>query len=217
MGDALVELLPLFVDVKDMRVLVVGGGKVGTKRASKFSELGAQVTVYSLEFSPELESMKVNKVRGDARELDEEFLSHFDVVVTATNDQEINRKVCSMAKSMRKLCNDPTSPPDSNFIVPIYFDDGTLAVAVTTYGRSSLSSKYLLDLVKDVVDGSDVRARVDAMYEVKKMLKSKVSDPSKRFKLYSSIFSDSIFQERVAKGDVSGALKRAEEVVERGS
>jgi len=196
-----------------MKVLVVGGGKVGAKRANKFAELGASVTVLSLEFTQEIQHPNVRKISGDARQIEEGFLSQFDVVITATNDQEVNRKICSMAKSLRKLCNDPTSPPDSNFIVPIYFDDGTIAVAVTTYGKSSLSSKYLLELVRQTVEESDVRSKVNAMYEVKKMLKAKVGDPSKRFKLYSTIFSDPTFQDSVEKGDMDGALRRAEEVV----
>jgi precorrin-2 dehydrogenase/sirohydrochlorin ferrochelatase len=178
-----------------------------------FAELGASVTVLSLEFTQEIQHPNVRKISGDARQIEEGFLSQFDVVITATNDQEVNRKICSMAKSLRKLCNDPTSPPDSNFIVPIYFDDGTIAVAVTTYGKSSLSSKYLLELVRQTVEESDVRSKVNAMYEVKKMLKAKVGDPSKRFKLYSTIFSDPTFQDSVEKGDMDGALRRAEEVV----
>ncbi|MEM1859518.1 MAG: NAD(P)-dependent oxidoreductase, partial [Metallosphaera sp.] len=39
---------PVFLNLKGMRILVVGGGKVGTKRALKFTEYGADVTVLSL-------------------------------------------------------------------------------------------------------------------------------------------------------------------------
>lgn len=51
---------PIFLDLTNLNILIVGGGKVGTKRALKFQEYGAKVSVWSLDFSDEL----VKKTRG---------------------------------------------------------------------------------------------------------------------------------------------------------
>jgi precorrin-2 dehydrogenase/sirohydrochlorin ferrochelatase len=46
--------IPLYVDVSTLKVLVIGGGKVGTKRALKLLDAGATVTVLSKDFTPQL-------------------------------------------------------------------------------------------------------------------------------------------------------------------
>jgi len=62
--------IPLFIEFEGKRVLVIGGGGVGTLRAKKFLEAGASVKVLSLDFSDELKELsregRVELVKGDA-------------------------------------------------------------------------------------------------------------------------------------------------------
>lgn len=198
-----------------MRILVVGGGKVGTKRALKFREYGADVTVVSLSFSDELSKREdIRRIELDAREVDQEFLRDYDIVVTATNSPELNSRICDLCRKARKLCNNPTNPPDSSFIVPIFYEDEDIGIAVTTMGKSSIMSKVILDRALEAVrEDPRILLELKVMSDVKAMLKRRVSDPGTRYTLYQKIFVDREFESFINNGNVSNALKRAEEIV----
>ncbi|BCU70379.1 precorrin-2 dehydrogenase/sirohydrochlorin ferrochelatase family protein [Stygiolobus caldivivus] len=213
--------LPIFLNVEGLRVLVVGGGTVGTKRALKFIESGANVTVVSLDFSEELLDVKkkgekrINLVKADAMTLiDVNFLEQFNIIVTATSNREVNSKLCTMAKSLNKLCNDPTDPTESSFIIPLYSIEDSIGVAVTTFGKSSLSSKFILELIKEKVLTDEVKRLVSVMGLVKEVIKSKVDDPKKRFPLYSKVFNDERFRDYVKNGQIDKSIKRVEEIID---
>lgn len=209
------NFVPLFINVKDLKVLVVGGGKVGTKRALSFANHGSNITVISLSFSEDLieNKDKITLIKEDAKNLTVDFLSKFDVIVTATNDKELNNKLCELAKNQRKLCNNPTNPEDSNFIVPIYYSDDKLSIAITTFGKSSLTSKYILELIQEEILKKDTYDLVMAMGHVKDLLKHNIKDPSQRFSYYSKIFNDEIFRNYIKEGKLELALDRAKVII----
>lgn len=208
--------LPLFINVSDLRVLVVGGGKVGTKRALHFCRMGADVTVLSKAFSEELKAEKnVKRVEADASLITQVELSNYDIIVTATDNRDLNSSICTMAKNMHKLCNDPTDPAKSSVIFPVYYEDEDVGIAVTTFGKSSLTAELILDRIKDNVINDDyIKNLINAMYEVKKILKIKLNSPSNRFPLYRRIFDDAYFISLVKNGNIQDALRRAEEIID---
>ena len=209
------NFVPLFINVKDLKVLIIGGGKVGTKRALSFADHGSNITVVSLSFSEDLVDSKdkITLIKEDAKNLNADFLSKFDIIVTATNDKELNNKLCELAKNQRKLCNNPTNPEDSNFIVPIYYSDDKLSIAITTFGKSSLTSKYILELIQEEILKKDIYELVTAMGNVKDLLKHNIKDPSQRFSYYSKIFNDEIFRNYIKEGKLELALDRAKVII----
>mgnify|MGYP001772518080 CR=1 FL=1 len=210
------NFVPLFINVKDLKVLIVGGGKIGTKRALSFTDHGSNVTVVSLSFSKDLikNKDKITLIKEDAKNLTADFLSKFDIIITATNDKELNKKLCELAKNERKLCNNPTNSEDSNFIVPIYYSDNKLSIAITTFGKSSLTSKYILKLIQEEILTKDIYELITAMGYVKDLLKRKITDPSQRFSYYSKIFNDEIFRNYVKEGKLDFALDRAKALID---
>ena len=213
MESSVNSYLPIFLNVKGKKVLVVGGGTVGSKRALKFLELGADVTVISLDFSEELKSSHVKLIKSDAWSIDKDFLGKFDIIITATSDKALNSKICNLAKSLNRLCNNPTNPDESDFILPVYTVEDSIGVAVTTFGKSSLSSKYILSLIKERVLTEEVKRLVEVMGKAKEILKSEIDDPKKRFPLYSVIFNDEKLKEYVKNGEIEESIKRIEEII----
>ncbi len=206
--------LPVFLNLRDLKVLVIGGGFVGTKRALKLSSYTPNVTVFSLDFSKELLESNLKLVKGDAREIKEDVLKEFDVIFLATNDPELNRSICLKAKELGKLCNDPNDPEISSFIMPIFYEDEDIGIAVTTYGKSSIVSKYVMEKIKEsILNDPNIRTYIELMYEIKRDLKEKIKDPTVRYTLYHEIFNDEKFENFIKNKDISRAKSRAEEIV----
>ncbi len=135
---------PAFLDVNGRGCLVVGGGAVGTRKVRTLLECGARVTVISAAFSPELEELsadgRVVLKNGPyrARDLEGKFL-----VIGATDDEDLNRRVSEDAARRNMLCNIADRPEACSFILPAIVSRGDLVIAISTSGKSPAFAKYL--------------------------------------------------------------------------
>lgn len=136
------------LDLRGRRCVVVGGGSVALEKARGLAECGARVVVVAPEVRAELraEAASVRERRYRARDLDGAFL-----VVAATADEAVNRRVHADAGSRGLLCNVADVPELCNFILPSVYRRDPIAVAVSTGGASPALAKRIRD---------DVAARV---------------------------------------------------------
>lgn len=112
-------------------------GQVGTRKVETLLKCGAIVTVVSLEFTDTLRDLEkeggVTLVNRSylSTDLDDAFL-----VISATDDQELNWKISGDAEKLHKLCNIADFPAACNFILPAIVSRGDLTLAISTSGRS---------------------------------------------------------------------------------
>jgi len=214
--------IPLWLEMEGRRVLVVGGGNVGTRRALKFLEAGACVRVLSLYFSDLLRreasrNPRLELVEGDASREDvvREHVGWADIVVIATDKPEVNELVWSIAKSMRKWVNDATNAERTEVVVPYEGEVfGGLRFAVTSEGKSGVAARWARDRVKRCLERDlELKTLFEAMTYAKQFMKKAIPDAKKRFPIYFEIEEDPMFRKAVERGDVEEAKKRAEEII----
>lgn len=138
-------MTPLLFNLKNKRVLVVGGGKVATRRIVTLFKNGARVVCVSPEFSHCLvktqdEGLKLVK---DTYNCDQ--LEGIDLVVAATNSEAINAQVKKDCKGLGIWCNRVDSPDDSDFIFPSVIRRGDLTLSVCTEGASPFLTKAIVE------------------------------------------------------------------------
>jgi precorrin-2 dehydrogenase/sirohydrochlorin ferrochelatase len=121
------------LDLAGRSCLVVGGGSVGLEKTRGLVDCAARVTVVAPEIAPELCRLPVELVerRFESRDLDGRFL-----VVAATSDPRLNRRIYEDAEERLLLCNVVDAPEICNFILPAVHRADPIAIAVTTSGAS---------------------------------------------------------------------------------
>jgi siroheme synthase-like protein len=121
------------LDVEGRDCLVVGGGSVGLEKTCGLVECGARVTVVAPEVVPTLRELPVDVVerRYESSDLMGRFL-----VMAATADAEVNRRVYEDAEARSLLCNVADAPDLCTFILPAVHRQDPIAIAVTTSGAS---------------------------------------------------------------------------------
>jgi siroheme synthase-like protein len=136
------------VDLEGRRCLVVGGGAVACEKALGLLDCGARVTVVAPDISPAVRALPVEIVEREYRAAD---LDGCMLVVGATDDTDVNRRVFAGAEARRMLCNVADVPELCSFILPAVYREGPLAIAVSTGGaspalaqriRAELASRY---------------------------------------------------------------------------
>jgi len=124
---------PIFLDLKERPVLVVGGGRVALRKTKGLVEAGARVTVVSPEFQPEFEQLAVRLVRRKFRARD---ISGCVLVFAATNDRLANHRIGVVAKGKGVFANIADSPEECDFLVPARVQHGRIQIAVSTGGEN---------------------------------------------------------------------------------
>ena len=93
--------VPLFLDLRGKRVLVVGGGNVATRRASRLNEAGAQVSVVAPDVTEELAELATDVQRRPFEPVD---VRDAWLVLACTDDSRVNDAVAAAADDARIWC-----------------------------------------------------------------------------------------------------------------
>jgi precorrin-2 dehydrogenase / sirohydrochlorin ferrochelatase len=136
------------LDVSGRRCVVVGGGAVGLEKVAGLATCGARVIVVSPDLHQGFAELDVEwrKRRYRSRDLNGAFL-----VIAATSDPAVNRRVFRDAEELGKLCNVADVPELCNFILPAVHREGPIAVAVSTGGASPALAKRLRSQIAELV------------------------------------------------------------------
>ena len=104
-GGKSMRYYPVHLDIKNRNCLVVGGGSVGTRKVTTLLACGAKVAVVSPQANAELQklaqtgSITLKERRYCAADLDDMFL-----VISATDDETLNRQISKNAENRSILC-----------------------------------------------------------------------------------------------------------------
>lgn len=213
--------VPLYIEFTGKNVLIIGGGGVGTARARKFREAGAEIRVLSLEFSEELVELskegKVELIRGDAfnENLLESLISWCDLVTVAVGDLRVNDTVIRLARRYKALVNLANDAERTEVVVPFEGEVDGIRFAVTTEGKSGVVARRVVDVFMETLkDDSESLYLLETMHHLKKYMKSKDVPVQLRMKLYFVISADEEFRNLVNEGKVSEARELAEKLVD---
>lgn len=149
---------PLFLDIRDMVCIVVGGGKVAERKARMLLAFGARVKVISPQVTNGILRLRqAEKVEVVLREYRKGDIKGAGLVFAATNDAKTNVLVKEEAVRRRVPINVADRPELCDFIVPSIIRKGPLVVALSTSGTAPGVAKRL----KAEVDDALTRQHVD--------------------------------------------------------
>ena len=171
---------PINLKIDDMKIVIIGGGKVAYRKCMNFLAFNKKVLVVSKEFVKEFEEIKeqVEIVKGA---YNEKYIKDAFVVVAATNNKEVNREIGTYCRQYNKLVNVVDDKDLSNFTVPSFVKRGDLLLSVSTGGKSpSLSRKIRKDL-EEVYDDS-YEEYVELLGQAREMIIENTSDIKERRK-----------------------------------
>ncbi len=135
---------PIFADLRDQPCLVVGGGAVAARKVDRLLEASARITVNAPELCAELcaraASGQIRHVRG---EFDPSLVDASLLIIAATSDEGINRRVAAAAARSRRLCNVVDDGDLSTCVVPAVVDRSPVVVAIGTNGQSPVLARQL--------------------------------------------------------------------------
>ncbi len=145
---------PIFVDIKQQRCLVVGGGEVAARKIALLLRADASVTVVAPELNVQIEAwLKAGEIEASTDVFSIDHLEGCRLAVAATDDASFNESLAELCQQMNILVNVVDSPELSSFIVPSIIDRSPVIAAISSGGTSPTLARLL-------------RAKLEAMIPV---------------------------------------------------
>jgi precorrin-2 dehydrogenase/sirohydrochlorin ferrochelatase len=135
---------PIFLDLRGMNILVVGGGTVAQRKIETLIANGGKIFIVSKSLTKKLKEMvDSEKINWIGHEFTERYLDDVFLVIAATDDKELNHRISESARKNHLLINAVDQPADCNFIVPAIVKRGDLVIATSTSGKSPAFAKKI--------------------------------------------------------------------------
>ncbi len=137
-------LYPVNLRLRDVRCLVVGGGRVALGKVRGLLEAGADVTVVAPEVVDELDELgRAGEITIERRRYERGEATGYRLAVTATGDPEFDGAVFEDAEAAGVWINAADDPAHCSFTVPARVRRGPLLVTFATGGQSPALAAWL--------------------------------------------------------------------------
>ena len=134
---------PLFADLNNRPVLLVGAGHVAARKAEDLLRAGAQLRVVARELSPVFQDwLAAGRITYLGAAFAPAQTDGVFLVVAATSDSELNARVFAAAEAAGKLCNVVDTPHCCSYIVPAVIDRAPLQVAISSAGTAPVLARH---------------------------------------------------------------------------
>jgi siroheme synthase-like protein len=134
--------LPLVLDSGSVHALVVGGGRVATRKALALVNAGATVRIRAPRLSHELMSYAGDhRILIECEAYDASALGDATLVVAATDDPALNARVAGDARGACRLVVVADDPAAGSCVMPAVHRSGDLLVAVASGGVPGASQR----------------------------------------------------------------------------
>lgn len=135
---------PIQLQLQGRRVLVVGAGRVATRKIERLVECGAEVVVVALQASAPVRGLaQQGRLQLALREPREQDVDGCLLVIAATQLGTLNAEVVHWARAKGALASRVDDPSDSDFTIPALVRAPHVEATVSTYGAAPSASRRL--------------------------------------------------------------------------
>jgi siroheme synthase-like protein len=191
--NRMMRYYPIYLDLKDRNVLVVGGGTIAEGKTQQLIDAGARVRLVSPVLTPHLaELSEQGVIEYCPRSFRAEDVSGMALVISSTDDQPVNEVVARLATERGVLCNVVDQPSLCNFITPALVTRGDLQISVSTAGGSPSLTQRVKREVAALI-GEEYGVLLEIAAEMRAEAKQRIHDFERRRKvLHAFVESDAL-------------------------
>ena len=180
------SFFPMFMDMQDLKVLVVGGGAIATEKLEKLVDFTKEITVIASDVS-----MEANRLIKDhcltlyQRAYREGDIRGFDIVIVATDTVDLHKEIYEESRGSRILVNSVDNMDYCDFIFPSYVKKDDLTIAFSTGGASPAFAKYIRRHFEKIIPDS-----VGAFLQKMKTLRSTMPKGKERMQYFDTLVEE---------------------------
>ncbi|HSO84032.1 siroheme synthase CysG [Thiocapsa sp.] len=204
------DFLPIFQDVRAKPCLVVGGGATAARKVGSLLRAGAAVSVVAPDLLDALrQRADAGEIRHVARRFEPRDILGNRLVIAATDDRLVNRRIAELAGEHDIPVNVVDDPDACTFLLPSIVDRSPVVVAISTGKASPVLARLLRTRLESIIPAGYGRlGELCARYRDR--VKERFSALPDRRR-----FWDRVLEGAVAERIFAGQFAEAEAVIER--
>ena len=147
------NFFPLFVDLSHRKIVVIGGGKIATRRIGTLLNFVQKFVVIAKDFSSELleKSDLLQLIQKPFDFSDLEGLTSQDLVLALTNNDMLNQDIALWCKERNILVNISTNKALCSFYFPGIATHGGIVTGITANGQNHKKARYMRERIEEAM------------------------------------------------------------------
>lgn len=147
------NFFPMFVDLSDKNVVVVGGGTIAARRIKTLLSFSRNITVVAQKVTPEVQELgKAGLIDLRVRPVKRSDFEAAYMVIAATNDRKLNDDIYRVCKEEGIYVNDASDRDKCDFYFPGIFIQDELVVGITASGLDHNKAKRVREEIQNVLE-----------------------------------------------------------------
>ena len=173
-GRLMGPYFPIFVDVRQRPILVIGGGAVGLEKTTVLLRAEASnVTVISPQLAAGLQAQAdAGHITHIPRAYAEGDMAGFEMVFIATADRSANATIRAEGRRRGIWVNAADDPANCDYILPSVVRQGPITIAISTGGGSPAMARRVREELSDYFS-EDFVPLAELLAEVRADLKAR--------------------------------------------
>lgn len=143
---------PMFIDLTDKKVIVVGAGTIAKRRIRSLLSFTNHLVVIAPEVNKELKDLENQGLLKILRKkYDREDVYGADLVIAATNDVQTNNDIYSVCKCMGIPVNVCSDKRKCDFYFPGIALKDQVVVGVTASGSDHKKARWVIEQIRKIL------------------------------------------------------------------
>ena len=148
------KFFPVSIDINNKNILVIGAGKIALRKVETLLKYNCNITVITKEVLEEkfFDLEKDDKIKIlKYQEFEEKFLENIFLVITATDNEILNKEISQLCMSKNILVNNVTSKEDMNVRFMSIYEKDDIQIAISANGNPKKAVE-IKNKIKDIFE-----------------------------------------------------------------
>ncbi len=148
-----IKRFPLFIDISDKDVVVIGGGNIAVRRINSLLKFGAKIKVIALKFDKtKIDDFETSNIEFINKEFEPADLNNAFMVIGATNNRDVNHSIYKLCQGKNILCNIVDCKEECNFYFPAVCMNDNLSIGVVSDGNNHKLVKKTAKKIREIIN-----------------------------------------------------------------
>ena len=198
---------PIFINLHQRAVLLVGAGHIAERKAEALLKAGASVQVVANTVSERFKQwFTTHELIYLGEQFQADFLKTVFLVIAATDNPQLNAQIFAAAEAAGKLCNSVDDPQSCSFIVPAVVDRNPIQIAICSGGTAPVLARLIRQKIELLLP-SYLGKMAYLAGRWRDKVKAHLSGLSLRRRFWEQLFQNHKFEHYVACNNETAAIE----------
>lgn len=196
---------PFYIDIKDKKILVVGGGKVALRKVEKLLQFEPKITVVAPFICDEIRKLGVSIIE---RKFIDSDIDNIFCAISATDDEGVNGYIFKLCSEKNILVNTVDDKDKCGFIFPALVNKNGITAGITSSGKSPVYAKYIRERLENLLDGDNADI-TETLFRYRKRIKSEIRNEADRKIVFERLLALCLSKDEINDNLVSKLIEEA--------